>query len=212
MLPIRRFTKKPSGSQQKVCRKRKNLFLTTYISCKSIYFRSEWAEDEHKATKLKDRITDWEGPCFSLSNTCQSETLPGMRPHSPSKSYVSETKHFLLTCKQTNKILIWQLWNSLIFHSSQTAKRSDNWSYLWAKCTSLLTAPHILLRPRKVLRKLFLFGKKKIILLFCFFFLVLVWMPNYSVCCIVFKYQLAHDDWHWSFLRKGPCSQFLGAS
>lgn len=82
---------------------------------------------------------------FLTFQQCQSEMLPGMHQHSSSKSYVSETKHLLLTQKkpQPTNILIWQLLNSLIFHSSQTAKRSDTLSYLLAKCTSLLTIPHI---------------------------------------------------------------------
>lgn len=128
---------------------------------------------------------------FLTFQHCQSETLSGMHQHSPSKSYVSKTKHILYHAKKTQatNILIWQLLNSVIFRSSHTAKRSNTLSYLTAKLTTF-SLFLIFYYHKEVSRKLFLRKKLK----FSSFFLILEPMPNYSVCHIVLKCQLACND------------------
>lgn len=199
MLPIRRYTKKPSGSQQSgKCAGKGRISFLQQIFPESLFISGQCKQ------KMNTKLQNWKILGVSMFLTfqhCQSETLPGMYQQSPSKSYVSKTKHFLLTCEKTTNqptnILIWQLLTSVIFHSSQTAKRSNTLSYLSAKLTSLLTVPHILLTQRGFKKVIFIWEKNINFL----FFLILEAMPNYSVCHIVLKCQLACNDWHWSFLR-----------
>lgn len=109
---------------------------------------------------------------------------------------------FLLTSKQTNKILIWQLSTTMTLHSSQTDKGSDTMSYQWAKCThpfSLFPTFHY--DQEKFSESYFDWWKK------C--------QCQISQCAILSSNVSLHmmtDTETSSFLRKGSCSQFLGTS
>lgn len=197
MLPIRTFTKKPGSQQSGKCAGKGRISFLQQVFPVSLFTSGQCKQ------KMKTKLQNWKTQLQIESvHVSHFPTLSGWNaPRYASVNFKKLCQWNTIfsfntqTNKQTNNILIWQLLNSLIFHSSQTAKRWDILSYLWAKCISLLIVPHILLWPSKVLRKLFYLGKK--IKLSFFFFNI---SPNAKLFSVPYYIQVSACMW-WLTLK-----------